>query len=133
MIFVDSSVWIDYFRGTPTPEAERLDALLASEPVLTGDLVLVEVLQGFDSDSDFDQARKLLMSLEIIDLVGRDIAIKAAKNFRTLRALGITVRKTIDTVIATRCIESGFALLFSDRDFDPFVQHLGLRSASTGP
>ena len=133
MIFVDSSVWIDYFRGTSTPEAEKLDALLASEPVLTGDLVLVEVLQGFDRDSDFNQARKLLTSLDIVDLVGRDIAIKAVRNFRTLRALGITVRKTIDTVIATHCIENGVELLFSDRDFDPFVQHLGLRSASTVP
>lgn len=133
MIFVDSSVWIDYFRGTSTPEAEKLDALLANEPVLTGDLVLVEVLQGFDRDSDFNQARKLLTSLDIVDLVGRDIAIKAARNFRTLRALGITVRKTIDTMIATHCIENGFELLFSDRDFDPFVQHLGLRSASTAP
>ena len=79
MIFVDSSVWIDYFRGTSTPEAEKLDGLLASEPVLTGDLVLVEVLQGFDRDSDFNQARKLLTSLDIVDLVGRDIAIKAAR------------------------------------------------------
>ena len=129
MILVDSSVWIDYFRGTPTPEAEKLDALLGSEPVITGDLILVEVLQGFDSENDFNQAKKLLTSLESIDLAGRDIAVKAAKNFRALRALGITVHKTIDTVIATRCIENGLALLFSDRDFDPFVQHLGLRSA----
>jgi predicted nucleic acid-binding protein len=96
---------------------------------MTGDLILIEVLQGFDSENDFNQARKLLTSLEIIDFTGRDIAVKAAKNFRALRALEITVRKTIDTVIATRCIESGLALLFSDRDFDPFVQHLGLRSA----
>jgi len=128
-MLVDSSVWIDYFRGTPTPEAEKLDALLGSEPVMTGDLILVEVLQGFDSENDFNQAKKLLTSLESIDLAGRDIAVKAAKNFRALRALGITVHKTIDTVIATRCIENGLALLFSDRDFDPFVQHLGLRSA----
>jgi predicted nucleic acid-binding protein len=131
VILVDSSVWIDYFRGASTPEAEKLDALLGSEPVMTGDLILVEVLQGFDSEADFNQAKKLLTSLEIIDLAGRDIAVKAAKNFRALRTLGITVRKTIDTVIATRCIESGLALLFSDRDFDPFVQHLGLRSALT--
>jgi predicted nucleic acid-binding protein len=131
VILVDSSVWIDYFRGASTPEAEKLDALLGSEPVMTGDLRLVEVLQGFDSDNDFNQAKKLLTSLDIIDLAGRDIAVKAAKNLRALRTLGITVRKTIDTVVATRCIESGLALLFSDRDFDPFVQHLGLRSALT--
>ena len=132
MILVDSSVWIDYFRGTPTPQTEMLDSLLGSEPVVTGDLVLAEVLQGFGSERDFNQARKLLTSLVVVDLVGQDIAIQAAKNFRTLRALGITVRKTIDAVIATRCIATGLTLLYSDRDFDPFVQHLGLRSAFPG-
>ncbi|HHW79114.1 MAG TPA: PIN domain nuclease [Xanthomonadaceae bacterium] len=132
MILVDSSVWIDYFRGTPTPRTDMLDALLGSEPVVTGDLILTEVLQGFASKRDFNIARKLLTSLDIVNLAGRDIAIQAAKNFRVLRTLGITVRKTIDTVIATRCIESGFMLLYSDKDFDPFVQHLGLRSAYPG-
>ena len=132
MILVDSSVWIDFFRGTPTAEAERLDSLLGTEPVATGDLVLTEVLQGFGNEQEFNQAKKLLTSLVVIDLGGREVAIQAAKNFRVLRTLGITVRKTIDTVIATRCIESGFTLLFSDRDFDPFVQHLGLRSAMRG-
>nr|WP_297459503.1 PIN domain nuclease [uncultured Halomonas sp.] len=129
MTLVDSSVWIDYFRGTATPQTDKLDLLLGSEPIVTGDLVLTEVLQGFGSDHDFNQAKRLLTSLAVIDLGGRDIAIQAARNFRTLRALGITVRKTIDTVIATRCIESGYALLYSDRDFDPFVARLGLRSA----
>ena len=132
MILVDSSVWIDYFRGTPTPQTEMLDSLLGSEPVVTGDLVLAEVLQGFGSEHDFNQARKLLTSLVVVDLVGQDIAIQAARNFRALRALGITVRKTIDAVIATRCIAAGLTLLYSDRDFDPFVQHLGLRSAFPG-
>jgi len=132
VILVDSSVWIDYFRGVPTPEADRLDVLLGSEPVITGDLVLTEVLQGFGNDRDFNQAKKLLTSLVVVDLAGQDVAVQAAKNFRRLRALGITVRKTIDTVIATRCIESGFTLLYSDRDFDPFVQHLGLRSVLPG-
>ncbi len=128
MILVDSSVWIDYFRGTSTPESEELDALLGKEPLATGDLILAEVLQGFGSDREFNQAKMLLTSLEIVELCGQDIAIQAARNFRALRARGITVRKTIDTVIATRCIESGYALLFSDRDFDPFVQYLGLCS-----
>ena len=132
MILVDSSVWIDYFRGTPTPEAEKLDSLLGTEPIATGDLILTEVLQGFVSDRDFNQAKKLLTSLTIVDLAGQDIAIQAARNFRVLRAHGITVRKTIDTVIATRCIESRLSLLYSDRDFDPFVEHLGLRSALPG-
>lgn len=132
MILVDSSVWIDYFRGTATPQVERLDLLLGNEPIATGDLILTEVLQGFVSDRDFNQAKKLMASLVIVDLAGQDIAIQAAKNFRVLRSLGVTVRKTIDTVIATRCIESGLPLLYSDRDFDPFVEHLGLRSALPG-
>lgn len=132
MILVDSSVWIDYFRGTATPQAEKLDSLLGTEPLATGDLILTEVLQGFVSDRDFNQARKLLTSLVVVELVGQDIAIKAARNFRLLRAKGITVRKTIDTIIATRCIESRLTLLYSDRDFDPFVAHLGLRSALPG-
>jgi predicted nucleic acid-binding protein len=129
VILVDSSVWIDYFRGTATPQAERLDALLGTEPIATGDLILAEVLQGFVSDREFNQARKLLTSLTIVELGGKDVAVQAAKNFRTLRAHGVTVRKTIDTIIATRCIESRLRLLYSDRDFDPFVEHLGLRSA----
>ena len=129
MILVDSSVWIDYFRGTQTPATDRLDALLGVEPVATGDLVLAEVLQGFGSDQEFNQGKKLLTSLPVIELVGGDIAIQAAKNFRTLRAHGITMRKTIDTLIATSCIENGLVLLFSDKDFDPFVEHLGLHTA----
>ena len=129
MILVDSSVWIDYFRGTQTPQTERLDGLLSSEPIAVGDLILTEVLQGFGSERDFNEARRLLTSLLVVELGGREIAIQAARNFRILRAQGVTIRKTIDTVIATRCIESGFTLLHSDRDFDPFVQHLGLRSA----
>jgi predicted nucleic acid-binding protein len=132
VILVDSSVWIDYFRGSPTPQAEKLDSLLGIEPIATGDLILTEVLQGFVTDRDFNQAKKLMTSLVIVDLVGQSIAIQAAKNFRVLRSLGVTVRKTIDTVIATRCIESGLPLLYSDRDFDPFVEHLGLRSALPG-
>ena len=132
MILVDSSVWIDYFRGTATPQAEKLDSLLGTEPLATGDLILTEVLQGFVSDRDFNQAKELLTSLVIVNLAGQDIAIQAARNFRALRALGVTVRKTIDTVIATRCIESGLPLLYSDTDFDPFVEHLGLRSALPG-
>ena len=132
MILVDSSVWIDYFRGTATPQAEKLDSLLGIEPIATGDLILTEVLQGFVSDRDFNQARKFMTSLVIVDLAGQNIAIQAARNFRVLRSLGVTVRKTIDTVIATRCIESRLPLLYSDRDFDPFVEHLGLRSALPG-
>jgi len=128
VILVDSSVWIDYFRGNATAQAQTLDGLLGSEPLAIGDLILTEVLQGFGSDRDFNQAKKLLTSLAIVDLGGQEIAIQAAKNFRALRALGITMRKTIDTIIATRCIESDYTLLHSDRDFEPFVTHLGLRT-----
>ena len=132
MILVDSSVWIDYFRGMQSSQTDRLHALLGNEPIATGDLVLDEVLQGFGSAQDFNQGKKLLTSLPIVELVGGDIAIQAANNFRTLRSLGITVRKTIDTLIATSCIEKGLALLYIDKDFDPFVEHLGLQSAMSG-
>jgi predicted nucleic acid-binding protein len=127
LILVDSSVWIDYFRGAVTPQTEKLDGLLGREPLAIGDLILTEVLQGFACERDFNTARKMLTSLTVVDLGGREIAIQAAKNFRSLRKRGVTVRKTIDTVIATRCIESGYELLHNDRDFDPFVEHLGLR------
>lgn len=131
MILVDSSVWIDYFRGVRTPQSDRLDALLSNEPLSIGDLMLTEVLQGFTEDSAFEQARHLLSSFEMIQISSPDVALQAARNYRTLRALGVTVRKTIDTLIATRCITDGLTLLYSDRDFDPFVQHLGLSSALT--
>ncbi|MEJ8851260.1 type II toxin-antitoxin system VapC family toxin [Variovorax rhizosphaerae] len=129
MILVDSSVWIDYFRGSATVQTDKLDSLLGREPLLIGDLILAEVLQGFTADKNLRQALKFMDALEVVELGGRDIAIKAAKNFRALRALGITVRKTIDTIIATRSIENGYMLLHSDRDFEPFVKHLGLRTA----
>ena len=132
MILVDSSVWIDYFRGQANPQTELLDALLGKEPLAVGDLILTEVLQGFVSDREFNQARRLMTSLVVIELGGQDVAVQAAKHFRTLRSLGVTVRKTIDVVIATRCIADQVPLLFGDRDFDPFVQHLGLASALPG-
>ena len=133
MILVDSSVWIDYFRGKPTAQTDRLDALLGSEPVAIGDLILVEVLQGFTGERDFNLARRLLTSLIVLDIGGREVALAAARNFRRLGALGVTVRKTIDTLIATRCIVDDLSLLYSDRDFEPFVKHLGLRSALAEP
>ena len=127
MILVDSSVWIDYFSGAITPQTESLDTLLGREPLAIGDLILTEVLHGFDSAREFARARMVLTALTVIEIGGLDIAVKAAENFRTLRKAGVTVRKTMDTMIATRCIESGHDLLHSDRDFEPFVQHLGLR------
>ncbi len=127
MILVDSSVWIDYFNGYSTSQSDKLDRLLTEEPLAIGDLILVEVLQGFGDDREFSAARRLLASLTIIEIGGTDIAVAAAQNYRALRKRGITVRKTIDTVIATRCIESGHDLLHNDRDFEPFARHLGLR------
>ena len=129
MILVDSSVWIDFFRDRTTPQVERLvSLLLASEPAM-GDLVLAEILQGCDTDKEFNQILRFLQPLPIIQISDEAIAIQAARHYRTLRALGITVRKTIDTLIATRCISDGHALLYSDKDFDPFVAHLGLSTA----
>lgn len=130
MILVDSSVWVDYFRGTGSKEAETLDRLLAEEPLATGDLILTEVLQGFRSDRDFQQARRLMSSLTVIEIGGIDVAVQAARNFRSLRSRGITIRKTIDTIIATRCIRDGFSLLHRDVDFKPFVEYLGLREVA---
>jgi predicted nucleic acid-binding protein len=128
LILVDSSVWIDYFNGSTTVQAEKLDQLLGSEPLAIADLILTEVLQGFTGERAFNQARKMLTELTVVELGGQEVAIQAARNFRLLRKRGITIRKTIDTVIATRCIESGYDLLHRDRDFDPFVKHLGLRT-----
>ncbi|GAA4339411.1 PIN domain nuclease [Variovorax defluvii] len=127
MILVDSSVWIDFFRGTATTPAEQLDRLLQSEPVAIGDLILAEVLRGFGNEREFNEARKLLVALDVVTLCGEAIAVEAAKNHRRLRALGVTVRKTIDTLIATWCIENDVMLLHNDRDFDAFETHLGLR------
>ena len=126
MILVDSSVWIDFFRGTVTPQVDALDRLLGEELVAIGDLMMTEVLQGFASERDFNKARRMLGTLDLVEIGGRDVMIEAARYFRDLRGRGITIRKTIDTLIATRCIVSGYRLLYSDRDFDPFVTHLGL-------
>lgn len=129
MIVVDSSVWIDYFTGKNTAGAEKLDALLGEELVAISDLILVEVLQGFRTDKDFRQARKLLMSLAVVNMLDTKIALKSAANFRTLRKKGITVRKTIDAIIATYCIDNKLPLLHSDKDFQPFHRYLKLQNA----
>jgi hypothetical protein len=126
LILVDSSVWIDYFIGRDSPQTERLDALLGEELVAIGDLMLVEVLQGFRSDKDYRQARKLLLSLKVVNMLDTNIALKSAYNFRVLRKKGIIVRKSIDAIIATYCIENKLSLLHSDKDFLPFHKHLKL-------
>ena len=128
MILVDSSVWIDYFNGTETLAVKKLDGLLGVQPV-TGDLILAEVLQGFLQDADYRSAKTLLCALPIHNMLDTSISLKSAENFRTLRKQGITIRKTIDTLIATYCIEKGLKLLHSDKDFQPFQQFLGLQAA----
>ncbi len=129
MIVVDSSVWIDFFNGVSTAEVERLDGLLGVTPLAIGDLILVEVMQGFRSEQDVATARQLFRSLALLPMLGGGNAWKAAENYRQLRRKGITVRKTIDGIIATACIEANLPLLFSDRDFQPYVEHLGLEAA----
>ena len=132
MIVVDSSVWIDYFTGKNTPAVEKLDSLLGKELVAIGDLILIEVLQGFRTDRDFKKARQLLLSLTIVNMLDTTIALKSTANFRTLRKKGITVCKTIDAIIATYCIENKLPLLHSDKDFRPFHEHLRLKNAVAG-
>ncbi|MFA7503722.1 MAG: PIN domain nuclease [Burkholderiaceae bacterium] len=126
MILVDSSVWVDFFRNEPTPQAEWLDRNLDDEILVVGDLILAEVLQGFKDDAGFNEARRLLGQLEQIDIGGTELAIEAARNYRKLRAAGVTVRGTVDVLIATRCLVDGLQLLHGDRDFDAFEQQLGL-------
>lgn len=129
MILVDSSVWIDWFRGAASAEAERLDQMIGNEDLLVGDLILTEVLQGFGDDRDFATAHGALAQFPLIIISGPDVALAAAHYHRQLRRLGVTVRKTIDTLIAARCLADGLALLSSDRDFDAFATHLGLKRA----
>jgi len=129
VILVDSSVWIDYFRQADTPQVALLDSLLGRSPLAVGDLIAAEVLQGIRSDREYRLVKKMLAAFTPIDLVGYELALKAAENYRSLRAKGITIRKTIDTLIATRCIQDGLTLLHADKDFQPFAEHLGLREA----
>ncbi len=125
-IFVDSSVWIDYFNGSPTPQADALDAALRHEQVLMGDLILTEVLQGFRHQRDYDVAKRLLLALPFYTMLDRDIAVQSADHYRFLRLQGITVRKTIDCLIATFCIHHNLPLLHADNDFEPFVEYFNL-------
>ena len=127
MIFVDSSVWIDYFNGNKTWQTDQLDRLLGEELIIIGDIVLVEVLQGFRKDKDFVNAKKALSLLPCPTLCGIEIAIKSAVNFRTLRKKGVTIRKTVDMIIGTFCIENNHPLLHDDKDFEPLVKHLELK------
>ncbi len=127
MIFLDSTVLIDYFNGKDNWQVEYLDFVLGKELVVIGDYVLTEVLQGFRNDKDFRKAKAILLSFPCFDIGGKEIAIRSAKNYRFLRRKGITVRKTIDTMIATFCIQNNFTLLHNDKDFEPFSKFLNLK------
>jgi predicted nucleic acid-binding protein len=128
MIVVDSSVWIDYFNGNINNQTNWLDNALGSEPIIVGDIILAEVLQGFQGDNDYRTAKKLLLEFQYMDMVGQDIAVKSASNYRALRQKGITVRKTIDVMIGTFCIHHKFSLLHNDKDFDQIEKHLKLKT-----
>lgn len=130
MIIVDTSVWIDYFKGLDTPETLALDSALGDEEVAIGDLILLEILQGFRADKDYKIAKKHLTALHQFNMLTPDLAVKAADNYRKLRKQGITIRKTADVIIATFCIENRLPLLYTDKDFIPFTQYLKLRSVT---
>jgi predicted nucleic acid-binding protein len=128
MIVVDSSVWIDYFNGEFTRQTALLHSFLGRDPVVVGDLILAEVLQGFRYDKDVRIARKLFDTLVFREMLGKDMAIQAAQNYRKLRERGVTIRKTIDVMIATFCIENGLPLLHNDKDFESMKKHLKLET-----
>ena len=130
MILVDSSVWIDYFNGLKTWQTNLLDNLLSDVPIIVGDLILAEILQGFRSDDDYESAKSYLSDLPFRQMGGYQVAVQSAQNYRILRTKGVTVRKTIDVIIGTFCIMEGFPLLHDDRDFDPMVSHLSLKILS---
>jgi predicted nucleic acid-binding protein len=129
MILVDSSVWIDHLRNRTTEAVGKLQLTLRSEPVLVGDLVLCEVLQGLRNDAEARRVEQMLRQFEVATLCEPAIATRAAANYRFLRSRGITIRQTIDLIIGTFCIERGHSLLHSDRDFEPMERLLGLQAA----
>jgi hypothetical protein len=129
VILVDSSVWIDQLRGNATQATAKLEAAVAREPVLIGDLILLEVLQGARNEAHAARIERALRQYTVVPLLGADLAAQAARNFRKLRELGATVRKTADIIIGTFCIEYRHTLLHDDRDFAPMQKHLGLKVA----
>jgi len=134
LTLVDSSVWIDLLANRSTVQTRALTQCLdRGDPLAIGDLVLMEVLQGARSERSADDAIRFFAKFNKVQIADPRVAVQAARNYRHLRSLGITIRKTIDTLIATRCILDRLPLLYSDRDFDPFVQHLGLRPALATP
>ena len=132
MILVDSSVWIDYFNGKINPHTDWLDSALGKEIIIVGDIILAEVLQGFKSDRDFHKAKGLLSNFQFMEMLGWELAVKSAENYRFLRKKGVTVRRTIDVVIGTFCIHHGISLLYDDMDFDPLIKYLKLDAIKCG-
>ena len=126
MIVADTSVWIDYVKGIDASHTNILDHELIYNRVVTGDIIITEFLQGLKNDREYLIAKQIMDNLEYRDFLGKEIAIQAANNYRKLRKQGITVRKTIDVIIATFCIENRFPLIHNDRDFDPMEEILGL-------
>ncbi|MEW6085207.1 MAG: PIN domain nuclease [Chloroflexota bacterium] len=127
MLIVDTSVWVDYFNGIENPQTDYLHTNADRIPILMGDLILAEVLQGLRNDSDFEKVRRTLGKFVQVNMVNTALAVQSARNFRFLRQQGVTVRKTIDSLIATYCIEQSHQLLHNDSDFDGFEKHLGLQ------
>jgi predicted nucleic acid-binding protein len=127
MILVDSSVWVGYFSGKINPQTDWLDSALGREIIIVGDLILAEVLQGFKSDRDFHTAKELLSRFRFMEMLGQELAVRSAENYRFLRRKGVTVRKTIDIMIGTFCIHHNMSLLHDDQDFDPLVSYLNLK------
>jgi predicted nucleic acid-binding protein len=128
VILVDSSVWIQYLNGKTTKEADFLSQFIGVQNILMVDLIYTEILQGYRDDSVFYDVKSFLDEFPFSILASHDLALKSAQNYRFLRKKGITIRKTIDCYIASYCISKNIPLLHSDRDFDPFVEHLGLKS-----
>jgi predicted nucleic acid-binding protein len=126
MILPDSSIWIDFFNGQETPKTQLLNELLGKEVILTGDIILTEVLQGFRHERDLQHAQEILFGLPFQEMLGQKVALQSAKNYRFLRQRGITIRNTIDVMIATFCIVNQITLLQNDRDFAPMIEHLNL-------
>ena len=127
MIVADTSAWIDYFNGVEALHVDILDYELLHNRIVIGDLIIAELLQGFREDKQYKIAKKLIDNLEYHDLGGKELAYKAADNFRKLRKKGITIRKTIDMLIGTFCIENDFELIHNDKDFEPLEKYLGLK------
>jgi predicted nucleic acid-binding protein len=128
MTLVDTSVWIDQFNQVATAAVQRLHEIIAEGPLLVGDLILCELLQGVRSEAQAKLVERALSQYELVALCTPQLAVAAAANYRFLRSRGITIRKTIDVIIGTFCIERGHLLLHSDRDFEPMERLLGLRT-----